>query len=275
MRRPVRCLGSFGSLALAVTAIAAAVPAYAADLPVAPEYNPPVAYRPVIYDWTGFYFGGHVGLGLLEDSVTQTATTTLQTAGSHSTLSPYGLIGGAQIGFNYQFSSWVIGAEGTFTAADISGSHVSQTLQSATNTITERSTSAPHWYATATGRVGYALNDLLFYAKGGAAWMRATYTQDVLADLALTSSQIVGATRGGFVVGAGVEYGITENLSAKFEYDFLDFGSRTYAFNNLSASGAAVGNVPVAIKSDTHMFLFGMNYRFNWGGGGPVVTARY
>jgi opacity protein-like surface antigen len=70
---------------------------------------------------------------------------------------------------------------------------------------------------------------------------------------------------------------MTENLSAKIEYDFLDFGTKAYSFNSLSfaAGGAAltpVGAMPVSIKSFTNLFTVGLNYRYNWSGGGAVVT---
>jgi opacity protein-like surface antigen len=52
----------------------------------------------------------------------------------------------------------------------------------------------------------------------------------------------------------GLEYGLTENLSAKFEYDFLDFGTKTYNFTA----------TPVSIRSDLSMLTLGLNYRFNW-----------
>ena len=66
---------------------------------------------------------------------------------------------------------------------------------------------------------------------------------------------------------------MTEYLSAKFEYEFLDFGSSSYTFNALSALGTPL-SLPVSISSQTHMFTLGINYRFNWGGGGPFA-AKY
>jgi len=82
----------------------------AADMPVpAPAYYPPVP--PAIYDWTGIYVGGHIGGGILVDSVSQ-----------YGDLRPAGVIGGGQIGANYEFAPWVVGIEGTFTDSGISGS---------------------------------------------------------------------------------------------------------------------------------------------------------
>ena len=70
---------------------------------------------------------------------------------------------------------------------------------------------------------------------------------------------------------------MTENLSARLEYDYLDFGTKNYTFANLSAPGGsavqhAVCRCPVSMKSSCTMITVGINYRFNWGGGGAVVT---
>jgi outer membrane immunogenic protein len=261
-----------------VAASALATAAAAADLPVpaAPAYAPPV-YRPVIYDWTGIYGGINVGGGVLNDVVTNTTTTALLNAGTQTKLSPFAVVGGAQAGFNIEFAPFVIGAEGTFDWSDISGTQVTPSLQP---TISENSTSTPKWYATATAKAGFAANDFLFYAKGGAAWMNVHYIQSVAGGI-VQSTQSITDTRSGFTVGGGVEFGMTENLSARLEYDFLDFGTKTYNFNNLgfNAAGAAVGTpltpigaAPMSIKSVTQLITVGLNYRFNWAGGGAVVT---
>jgi outer membrane immunogenic protein len=263
---------------LAVAASALATAASAADMPVpaAPAYTPPV-YRPVIYDWSGIYGGINVGGGVLNDVVTNTTTTALLNAGTQTKLSPFSVVGGAQAGFNIEFAPFVIGAEGTFDWSNISGTQVTPSLQP---TISENSVSNPQWYATMTGKAGFAANDFLFYAKGGAAWMGVHYTQNIAAGT-VQSAQTITDTRSGFTVGGGVEFGMTENLSARLEYDFLDFGTKTYSFNNLgfTPAGAAtgtpltpIGAAPMSIKSVTQLITVGLNYRFTWGGGGPVVT---
>jgi len=269
----MRRLGPGLLVGCVVAASALVTAASAADMPVpaAPAYAPPI-YRPVIYDWSGIYGGLHLGAGVLEDQVTTTTTTILQPSGTVTKLSPFSVVGGAQAGVNFQIQQIVLGAEGTFTWSNISGTQVTPSLLP---TISENSTSRPRWYATATGKIGYAANDFLFYAKGGAAWMNVHYIQDVAVGGGQSSQTIVD-TRAGFTVGGGVEYGITENLSARVEYDFLDFGTKNYTFGNLSvtpAGGAATPLVlPVAIRSSTSLITAGIDYRFTWGGGGGYVT---
>jgi outer membrane immunogenic protein len=269
----MRRLGPGLLVGLAVAASALATAASAADMPVpaAPAYTPP-AYRPVIYDWTGIYIGAHVGGGWMNDVVTTTTTTILQPAGTSTKIAPMGVAGGLQAGINFQFSPVVVGFEGTWTWTTLTGSHV--TTSPLPGGFSETSTSAAPYLATAAGRIGFAANDFLFYAKGGGAWMRVDYTQMVTLGAPVTL-QTLNDTRSGFVAGAGVEFGMTENLSAKLEYDYLGFGTKTYTFANLSAPVAGVTTpfaLPVSWKSSLQMVTVGLNYRFNWGGGGAVVT---
>jgi outer membrane immunogenic protein len=265
----MRRLGPGLVVGIAVAASALATAASAADMPVpaGPAYYPPV-YRPVIYDWTGIYGGVNLGAGLLQDQITTTTTTALEPAGTQTKLSPFSVVGGAQAGFNYQIQQVVVGAEGTFTWSNISGTQVTPSL---IPTVSEMSISTPRWYATATGKIGFAANDFLYYVKGGAAWMGVNNTQTVSAGVGNISSQTIGSTRSGFTVGGGIEFGMTENLSVRLEYDFLDFGTKTYTFANLNTDPTPLV-LPVSIQSTTHLFLTGLNYRFNWGGGGTLVT---
>ncbi len=101
---------------------------------------------------------------------------------------------------------------------------------------------------------------MLFYAKGGGAWLNVNYTQSLLTGGIVGPLQIISDTRSGFTAGVGVEYGLTENFSAKLEYDFYDFGTTNYT---------GFVNTPVSINSNLHVIEFGLNYRFNWAGGSP------
>src|SRR5712675_2478649 len=78
--------------------------AMAADLPrVAYKAPPPAA----LFSWTGFYIGVHAGAGwgLKEATFTSSANR------SENQYLISGFLGGAQVGANYQFGSWVLGAE--------------------------------------------------------------------------------------------------------------------------------------------------------------------
>jgi outer membrane immunogenic protein len=263
----MKSLGS-GIAALGLVALAFAAPARAADLPVAPAYYPPKVFPPpAIYNWTGIYIGGNVGADLLADRITGAGTDALGTAlTGTANSSPVGIIGGGQIGANYQFSTWVVGVEATFSGTNTSGSgRVTNTTGISSNSFT----SAPQWLATATGRLGYADNDWLFYGKFGAAIMHTEYTETILGPGGAAGSSTLNDNRTGFVAGAGIEYALTENVSARAEYDFFGFGSKTYNFAPVAPS-----IVPASIRSSLNEITFGVNYRFTFGGGAPLV-ARY
>jgi len=254
---------------IVVAAGVAATAASAADLPV--PAAAPQAYRPVpVYDWGGIYVGGQVGGGWMNDVVTATTTTAFQPTGAQSKVTAMGVLGGAEAGVNVQFAPVVLGIEGTWTATNISGTQVSGSLVTGNS---QQSTEAAPWYATATVRAGYAANDLLFYVKGGAAWVHADHTQAITFG-GLVTQQLLSDNRAGWTAGGGFEYGLNENLTLKLEYDYLGFGTKNYtytglAFANVGTGGTVTGTTavpsfPVSIKSSTQMLTVGVNYRFTW-----------
>lgn len=229
MRRLTLALIAATGLALGATA------ASAADLGRRPVYKAPPAPVPVAYNWSGFYIGGHLGYGWGDNEVTNLTT------GTKSNLAADGFLGGAQIGFNWQTGAFVFGVEGDWSWTNADGS----------TSIPAAVAADYNWYGTATARVGYAFDNMLWYVKGGAAWMDTDYT---------LGGVTVGDTRTGWTVGTGLEWAISPNWSAKLEYNYLDFGTDRPA--------------PLAIDVDSqaHLVKLGLNYRF--GGVGPVVT-RY
>jgi outer membrane immunogenic protein len=191
---------------------------------------------------------------------TSSAATSLVSSGN---LRPAGVLGGGQIGANHEFVPWVVGIEGSWTDSTISGSTLigcstcPKLGTLLTPVLQERFTSHALWFAALTGRAGYAANDWLFYAKAGRAWLHVSYTEDLLINGGITSaSQVISDNRTGFTAGAGIEFGLVENLSGKIEYDFYGFGTKNYNF----------GFTPVSVRSNLHTVV-GLNYRFNWSGG--------
>jgi outer membrane immunogenic protein len=130
-----------GGLVLAAGTALCIVSVKAADLPPPPMPAPvaPVAYAPPVYNWTGFYVGGHIGGGYAASSWTDAFTGANDTFNSGA-----GFLGGAQLGGNMQFNAFVLGLEGDFSWADLKGS--------GTDSIGDTINTNTQWTSTVTGR---------------------------------------------------------------------------------------------------------------------------
>jgi outer membrane immunogenic protein len=250
-------------LPLTAAFVIAAFSAQAADIytPAAPAYAA-VALPP---SWSGFYaginggYGGNSGLPFREDVSFPVLPTGY--VNSYSNINGNGTIaggfGGGQLGYNYQFSSLVLGVEADIQGAGISGngSHgVFTNLAGFTNgngsfcqaTATSLSGTAAgacegrnsvdvNWFGTVRGRLGYAIGNTLLYGTGGFAFggVKATslYTDNNITALGGTAGvPQVGvashsATNTGWTAGAGIEVKISPSWSLKGEYQFINLGT--------------------------------------------------
>ncbi|MBI3699465.1 MAG: porin family protein [Afipia sp.] len=244
--------------------------AMAADYPVrhkryvkAPVYKaPPMPYIPPVYDWTGLYIGGHVGWGHMRDAMTTQAAGGFFAPGTVNVMSSDQLIAGLQGGYNFMVAPHILlGFEGEFTW--LTKGYSANFATNAPPTVLTN-TGNSDWVATAAGRLGYANDNMLIYAKGGGAWLDAKYGayQTPAAGVPFSSSNV----RTGYVVGGGLEYGFSQNWSAKAEYAYLDFGTNTY---NVGFGGATTAT---GYKTDMQQVKLGLNYRFNGFGGAPLLA---
>jgi outer membrane immunogenic protein len=237
----------------------------AADLPMkARPMIEPVAY----YNWSGFYFGVHAGWGWSDINATELApgTASFPTGTVFTTNKLSGPLGGVQGGFNWQLgSNFVLGVEGEFSAMGLHGTAISvSTVNGFVSTVDARTKDLE----LVTGRIGYAANNWLIFAKGGGAWSSgSTSGTGVLANGTFFETTASSTHRDGWVVGGGVEWGFAPGWSAKVEYNHIDFGS-----TNITIVPSRGANSFVTSSDTIDLVKAGLNYRFNWGG--PVV-ARY
>ena len=257
-----------GALALATLSF----PAAAADLGARPIGRAPVMAPVPIYNWSGFYIGGHVG-GLWGDKDWADFTVPPITADGGHDIS--GFLAGGQVGFNWQAGAWVFGIEAQASWTNADGSHSSGALggtcfpggliAGGTTCSTEM-----NWLGSVAGRVGYAFNNVLLYAKGGFAFANEDYVifDTATGGLGLLATTATDETRTGWMVGAGLEYGFTPNWSFKIEYNYMDFGTDNFVMFD------PILDVTLnkEIHQQIHVVKAGINYRFNWGA--PIV-ARY
>jgi outer membrane immunogenic protein len=204
--------------------------AAAADLPPrlapAPYYKAPVAIP--VYNWTGFYIGINGGGGFGRSQWDSTGG--FNTSG--------GLVGGT-VGYNYQFGQGVVGLEGDIDWADINGTtNVTCPLGCKTS---------DHWLSTVRGRLGYAADRFMPFVTGGAAF----------GDIRASTPGFAGGnqTNAGWTVGAGLEFAIAGNWTAKAEYLYVDLGK----FNCGISCGALVTD---NVSFTTNIVRAGVNYRF-------------
>jgi len=225
-----------GAVAGLVLGMATADSAKAADatMPLKAAHASPV------YDWSGFYLGGHAGYG---GGSFGPGTNPLPQQGVFFPHSITGLIGGAQAGYNLQLANrWVLGVE-----ADISFTSPldrPKLVPAPFHTTFD-------YFGTVRGRVGYAFGSWLPYVTGGAAWAR---TRVDLNDLA---GDVIGNKSRmhlGWVAGTGVEFALGGNWSGKVEYNYIDLGTRTYGLSDVPLPD-------VAVDPKIHAVKVGLNYR--------------
>jgi outer membrane immunogenic protein len=203
---------------VAGSAMAADLPTHKAPFAPAPMYTQPA------FTWTGFYVGinGGYGFGGIGDT---------------NFGNPNGGFVGGTVGYNYQMGQFVVGGEADLDWADLG----------AKNTFTNFAYNNYHVNAITTERLrlGYAVDRALFYVTGGYAGVS---THASITDNFNTVYGTQDSWRSGGVVGGGIEYAFTNNISVKAEYLWAPLQSETYwagtpdaENNNLSISLARVG----------------------------------
>ena len=278
MRRRIAnviCATALTSSLLGISAVA-----NAAEMPVkAPAAQQPA---PPPFSWTGFYIGAEFGWGESRTESIRNVGNTTFPVGFTQTIEHNGVLAGGEVGANYQINQFVIGVEGDWQGAGISGTNnVASPLVAGRFTEEAREV---NWVATVTGRAGVAWDRWLLYAKGGAAWRRvnqsASNTTISGAGVTLASESVFADTQSGYVVGGGLEWAFSEQVSVKVEGDWYNFGSAgsTGGICNFGGCGGAGAIVAAGEVTDTTREMWeikgGVNIHFNFPYGG-AVAARY
>lgn len=267
MKKIVTAAALAGTLAaLAVT------PALAADMLVKKAPPPP---RAPVWSWTGFYVGANIGGGWANTDWFEDAFGSggggppgFEDGLAHSP----GVLGGGQIGFDYQNGWAVFGIQADADAAGIRGStgcfpEVFGIPQSCTTKIDA--------LGTVTGRFGVAFDRTLLYVLGGFAWEHERLNNPGFIPGGVSFNPEFSGTRSGATVGAGIEWALAGNWSAFVQYNYLGFGKRALVLReNDPAVALVVGSsFTEIIHEDVQVIKAGVNYRFNWGPGGSATPA--
>jgi outer membrane immunogenic protein len=214
----------------AASVVALAAAANAADMyaPAGGGYKD--GYVPV-NTWTGFYIGAGVGPDWGKSTYSDASI-------ANGTFQPDRAFGGGQFGYNFQRGHFVFGVEADLGVMDLSVGQI--------NANTKDYGMNGGFYADVTGRLGYAMDRTLLYAKGGAAWLDTKFSVNNGGAVSSTSPTVSGWT-----AGAGIEFMLLRSWSIKAEY-------LHYSFESSSFADGAGGKV--RFEPDVDTVKFGVNY---------------
>ncbi len=302
-----RLLASVGAVALAGTA-------FAADLP---SRAPPPVYMPPPPTWTGFYAGLNAGGSWLANTGVGTATVNtfdntvrhVDGEGPGSAISQTGIanvpaggvIGGGQIGYNYQFTpNFLVGIEADIQGLGVHGHGSVTRLGQEVGDIdvppddqtlsTISSEKSVNWLGTIRGRLGWvATPTLLVYGDGGLAYGGVKSATQISSIWTFPQTDVsdeqwgpgfggFSGTKVGWTAGGGVEWMFMPNWSLKVEYLYYSLGNVSYGLStnsvNYFVNVLETTNVSrVATKFNGNIVRVGLNYHFDWGA--PPVVAKY
>ena len=234
-----------GILALAGPAVAGDIPAKALPLKA--------KAASVVYDWTGFYVGGHFGYG---GGSLGPGTNALPLQGVLFPHSVTGLTGGYQAGYNKAVGEHLvvgIEADATFPTA-LDQAAFARTPPTSFNTTVD-------YVGTVRGRVGYAVDRWLPYLSGGFAW---GHTHAAIND---GSEAVVGHYQPGWTAGLGLEFAISGNWTAEVEYDYVALARQNYDLSGFGLPG-------VALDPRLHLVKLGLNYQFGDSPWSPEASTK-
>jgi outer membrane immunogenic protein len=244
------------SALVATTAVTAA-----ADLPGQGTPLPPVQAVPA-FTWSGFYAGVH-GAWISDNGEAERSGVLGVSPGALPTrlgLSDSGFGGGVQIGYLWQFGSLVAGLEADLTGMDVGRS---RRFDGAFGLRTDLS-SQMSWFGTVKGRVGFTMPSLLpvfqqslYYVTGGLAYAQVEHQGQITVTLPGVGPQASSEEwTTGFVLGAGSEHMLTQNVSIKSETLYYNLDDEKLTLTR--AGDAAV----YRFRNDGWISRVGLNVRF-------------
>jgi outer membrane immunogenic protein len=235
-----------------VSAAALTGAAQAADMS-APRLVAKAAPAPTLVPtWAGLYLGVQGGLAWHEGTLKDLDTFFLPAGTSRSSRTTGGIAGG-NIGYNWQFNSFVFGVEGD---ANWVGAKAGETFVSA-GLITSYDV---RWLATLRARAGIAFDTLLLYVTGGVAFAGVNDTATELNSG--TPIWVLDQTRAGPTFGGGIEYMFSRNWTVRAEGRVADFGRATVACPQSVCKAVAVPAYRGEFSNRVVTGMVALDYKF-------------
>ena len=253
------------------TALAAAMAllpatAFAADIPNR-KSAPPLPYiaPAMTYNWSGFYVGAQAGYGWTSSRAAfLNGANTAAFQGTQSYEADGGMAGGVA-GFNWQIGNAVIGIEGEYNWANVTGT--SAVINVGPPNLGDVYTSRLSEYGAVKGRLGWAIDKALLYVNGGLAFGNERHAYIANLNGGAANTYIQNNYKTGWTVGAGFEYAFTKNLTGRIEYNYIDLG-KTSIFYGGAATNRTEWNDRFSVVK------IGLNYKFDWNAPNAII-AKY
>ena len=235
----------------ALLALTAAQPTLAADAPV--YKGPAPIAAAALFNWSGFYIGINGGYAWGNATLSEAPPPAYNGPPDFS-YRPNGFQGGLHAGVNWQASALVFGIEGELGYLGLSGSQQFPPYVGVRTAADSVAATSGGWFASIAGRVGFAVNNFLLYAKGGGIWANIgnSFTDTDPIGLTLVAGTTVSG-RTGWLAGAGVEVAVNPNLTARIDWTHYDFGT---ASHTATASNAVLYTFRHRLTADSvRLFL--------------------
>ncbi len=224
------------------------------------------------FSWSGVYGGLHIGYGWGNADTKLTpgpsAAQFINLAPQTQSPDPEGVVGGGQIGFNWQRGILVLGVETDFSGSGMNGTkRISPIIQNNGTPFPGGGFIRVHqdtdWFGTLRLRAGATpIPKLLLYGTGGLAYGRVNYSANTVF-LPVGTEQYPASfskTKAGWTAGGGAEFALTKRWSVKAEYLYYDLGTE-------SKTASPVPPLPpfsIKYKWETtaHILNVGLNFKF-------------
>jgi outer membrane immunogenic protein len=194
--------------------------------------------------WRGFYVGGHAGLavGNTDSQLDKPLPLTFD-------YEVNGGLYGIQAGLLGQWGNVVAGIEATYSGSTIQGSDggcaVVPIIGIGVNCARD-----VNWVATVVGRAGVAYDRVLLYGLAGVAWADVETTVGIINNGLASASG--GETHVGWTAGFGLEWALSNRISARIEYAHIDLGEETHQI---------AGKLPLDVNLEMDTVRLGVNVK--------------
>jgi outer membrane immunogenic protein len=266
---------AFVTMFLALTLIYAGPEA----LPSGKEMKEVAPAPPSCPNWTGFYIGGFGGykfaatvisLDLFGDwnasSNDRADRDVIEPRGSED-LDTSGAELGGLIGYNYQWNEWVLGLEASGGYLWLRDSNETDifVIPESNHRYSLRTSLKTHYLTTIGGRIGYAFCRWLPYVTGGLAVGDIDFDQIILqhgssGSVFFDEGGNISDTQTGWMVGAGLQYAITDHWSARAQYQYVDLGCSNFDSVGSVGNEGYLGRHEACLRE--HNASFAIIYKF-------------